>query len=269
MSYQFDDETLAQKIAADQWQIELSANWNINDNPNGGYLLAPLLRSMQSLSPDNPDPVSITTHYLRPGLAGKTADITASVVRAGRRTSTVSGALVQEGKERIVCTATFSSLPDSEQTPAADDRSLGVEPPHLPPPDECNSRSDLGQGVELAIMSRVDVRVAPDFAIPGKSSQAQMAGWIRYRDERPIDAVALPLLTDAFPPSVFSLYGAIGWVPTLELSVHVRKRPKPGWIKAAFHTRDLAGDLFIEDGMLWDEDDRLVAQSRQLQMILS
>ena len=67
---------------------------------------------------------------------------------------------------------------------------------------------------------------------------------------------------------MFTLYGAIGWVPTIELSVHARRRPKPGWIKGAFKTRDVAGNLFIEDGMLWDENDQLVAQSRQLQMIL-
>jgi acyl-CoA thioesterase len=269
MSYQFDDETAARQVGPDHWQMTLSPHWNINDNPNGGYLLAPLLRAMQSLSADSPDPVSVTTHYLRPGLSGELADIRASVVRTGRRTSTISGTLSQQGKERIVCTATFATLPDSDAQPADDERVLSIAPPDLPPPDQCTPRAELGQGVELPILSRVDVRVAPDVATPGQSSQARMAGWIRLRDQRPLDALVLPLLTDAFPPSVFSLYGRIGWVPTLELGVHIRRRPRPGWIKAVFNTRDLAGDLYIEDGMLWDEADRLVAQSRQLQMILT
>ena len=96
-----------------------------------------------------------------------------------------------------------------------------------------------------------------------------MAGWIRFKDQRPIDSLALMLFCDAFPPSVFTRYGPIGWVPTIELSVHIRRRPKTDWIKGMFSTNDLSGDLFIEDGMLWDQNDQLVARSRQLQMILS
>jgi acyl-CoA thioesterase len=118
-------------------------------------------------------------------------------------------------------------------------------------------------------MNRLDIRVHPKYAKTGIHNEAVIAGWIKFSDKRPVDLMALPLFCDSFPPSVFTLYGPIGWVPTLELSVHVRRQPQSGWIKAAFNTNDLAGDLFIEDGMLWDKNDQLVAQSRQLQMILS
>ena len=91
MTYSFDSETTARKVSDDHWQLELVPDWNIGDNPNGGFLLASLLRAMATLVPDTPDPLAVTTHYLRPGLPGTMADLHANVVRFGRRTSTVTG----------------------------------------------------------------------------------------------------------------------------------------------------------------------------------
>lgn len=271
MTYAFDAETISNKVSDGHWQMNMVSDWSIGNNPNGGYLLACLLRAMATLVPDTPDPVAVTTHYLRPGLAGKLVDLQATVVRLGRRTATVTGTMEQEGKPRITCTATFGKLNQpAEQNDgnSAETRSISISPPDLPPPNECTTRSELAQAVELPIMNRLDIRIDPKYVEAGVHSEAVIAGWIRFRDERPIDVLALPLFCDAFPPSIFTLYGPIGWVPTIELSVHIRRQPQPGWIKGAFTTRDLAGDLFIEDGMLWDENDQLVAQSRQLQMIL-
>jgi len=239
MTYAFDTETISENISDGHWQMNMVPDWNIGNNPNGGYLLACLLRAMATLVPDTPDPVATTTHYLRPGLSGQVADLHAHVVRFGRRTATVTGTMEQDGKPRITCTA-----------------------------EECTTRSELAQAVELPIMNRLDIRIDPKYAESGHHKEAIITGWLRFKDERPVDVMALPLFCDSFPPSVFTLYGAIGWVPTIELSVHIRRRPQPGWIKGAFKTRDVAGSLFIENGLLWDENDRLVAQSRQLQMIL-
>jgi acyl-CoA thioesterase len=58
-------------------------------------------------------------------------------------------------------------------------------------------------------------------------------------------------------------------VPTLELTVHVRRRPQPGWVQARITCDDLAGDLMIETGTLWDASGALVARSRQLGMLLT
>jgi len=276
MTYAFDIETISDKISDGHWQMNMVPDWNIGNNPNGGYLLASLLRAMASLVPDTPDPVATTTHYLRPGLAGQVADLHAHVVRFGRRTATVTGTMQQEGKPRITCTATFANLEPAndhagsyhEENNGKAQRSLSPTAPLLPSPEECTTRSELAQAVELPIMNRLEIRIDPKYAESGCHNEAIITGWLRFKDKRPVDVFALPLFCDAFPPSVFTLYGAIGWVPTIELSVHTRRRPRPGWIKGAFRTRDVAGNLFIEDGLLWDESDQLVAQSRQLQMIL-
>ena len=64
-------------------------------------------------------------------------------------------------------------------------------------------------------------------------------------------------------PVTFDL-GMYGWTPTLELTVHVRAVPAPGWLRVVHSTRNVAGGLLEEDAEVWDSADRLVAQSRQL-----
>jgi hypothetical protein len=58
-----------------------------------------------------------------------------------------------------------------------------------------------------------------------------------------------------------------GWAPTLELTVHVRAHPAPGWLRVRHQTRNLAGGMFEEDCEIWDSAGRLVCQSRQLALV--
>ena len=81
--------------------------------------------------------------------------------------------------------------------------------------------------------------------------------------------MSLPLFSDAFPPSLFAKFGRVGWVPTIELTVHARRRPTDGWCQARFECDDLVGGRMIETGTLWDSVGRVVARSRQLGLLLT
>ena len=72
---------------------------------------------------------------------------------------------------------------------------------------------------------------------------------------------------DSFPPTIFNAKLPVGWVPTLELTAHLRARPVPGWLRCVFTTRFVTGGFLEEDGELWDGTGRLVAQSRQLALV--
>jgi len=109
--------------------------------------------------------------------------------------------------------------------------------------------------------------VQPELAIPGESGKPQIGGWIRHKDGRDPDVSSLLLFVDSFPPSPLGALGAVGWVPSVELTVHIRRRPAPGWIKASLQTEDLIGGRMIETGCLWDSAGVLVAQSRQLALV--
>jgi hypothetical protein len=82
-----------------------------------------------------------------------------------------------------------------------------------------------------------------------------------------MDSLAMLLVADAFPPAVFNLELDAGWVPTVEMTVHVRAIPAPGPLRCIFRTRFISGSMFEEDGEMWDEQGTLVALSRQLALL--
>jgi acyl-CoA thioesterase len=268
----FDDETrvtslgpvsdAAGSVAAFAGQV--SPAWNIGANPNGGYLLALAAQAMCQRTPTQPDPLSITVHYLRPGLSAQPCRIDTQLLRSGRTLSTVRGTLLQDGQARLELLATMGHLGDAGAAPKP---LLTLPPPDMPPPEACPGRSAPAQGVGLPILQRLDVRLHPDDAVPGAAGRAELRGWIRFTDGRASDALACLLMADAFPPAVFGLFGLVGWVPTLELTVHLRRRPVPGWLLGRFWSHDLSDGRVVEDGALWDAGGHLVVQSRQLALV--
>ena len=91
-------------------------------------------------------------------------------------------------------------------------------------------------------------------------------GWIRCADGASPTTLMLPLFADAFPPSLFPKFGRVGWVPTVELTVHVRGVPAPGPLRCAFRSRFIHDGLLDEEGEVWDATDTLVLQSRQISL---
>lgn len=247
------------------WRAAVSGRWNIGKNPNGGYLTSIVLEAMTELG-GRPDPLTVTTHFMRPGLSGQRAKVRSELLRPGRVGHTMSGSLHQDGKQRLEVLAALGELEPADGS--NEHASLLSQPVELPPPEDCLSREGLEQGVGLPILSMLDVRIDPQWAEAGGGSRAEVSGWIRFSDGRPVDTKGLVLFADAFPPSLFSLFGPVGWIPTLELTVHVRRQPTPGWIRAQFSTEDLHNGLLIENGQLWDESGQLVAQCRQLALLL-
>ena len=267
----FDDETRLLAIApgpdspgsGPRFTGQVHPAYNIGNNPNGGYLLGLAVAALQQAHPAQPDPLSVTVHYLRPGLSGQPCQIDTQLLRSGRALSTARATLVQDGSARLELLAAMGDLAAAAPTPPL----LALPMPQIPPPEACPGRSADAQGVGLPILDRLDIRLHPQQALAGAAGQAQVSGWIRLRDGRPPDALACLMFADAFPPAVFGLLGMVGWVPTVTLTVHLRARPAPGWMLGQFWTHDLADGRVIEDGALWDSTGRLVLQSRQLALV--
>ncbi|HVF32983.1 MAG TPA: thioesterase family protein [Acidimicrobiales bacterium] len=264
--HQFDSDIASTPLGDGRWRTEISPRWNIGDKPNGGYVLACVLEAARSVAlPAKPDPLTLTAHYLRPTSVGP-ADVEVQLLRTGRRHAHVEARLVQD-TERVRVLAAFGDL---EAAGAGADTPTLVRggPPDLPPPEDCIGRDDTPGAPSLASM--VESRFAPGtpWLSGQRSADTVVTGWIRFADGRDADVRALPLLADSFPPAIFAL-GPAGWVPTVELTVHVRARPAPGWLRCRFETRFLTGGYLEEDGEIWDAEGRLVAQSRQLAMLLT
>ncbi len=260
----FDQETTFQHDSGGLFSGTVHPQWNIGTNPNGGYLMALAASGMRQLCLKHQDPLSLTAHYQRPGLGEQPCSLQAQLVREGGSLSTVRASLIQEGKQRLELLGSFGNLPLA----SAESAQVSPPAPAIPGPEDCIGRSGEAQGVDLPILQRLDIRLHPDNVVRVPNGVAQVRGWVRFQDGREPDPLALLLFADAFPPAIFGLLGMVGWVPTIELTVHVRRRPAPGWIQAQFHTQDLSDGRMIEEGMLWDSAGNLVAQCRQLAMLL-
>ncbi|WP_327288574.1 thioesterase family protein [Streptomyces sp. NBC_01198] len=267
---EFDRDTavVARTDEPGTYDSELSAGWTIIRAVNGGYLLAVVARALRDALP-HPDPISVTAHYLTASQPGP-AVIRTETVRAGRTMSTGQASLFQRDEqgrevERIRVIAAYSdlaALPDDVRTTAT--------PTAMPSYEDCVSSSEAPDGGPVpgstAILDRLDLRLDPataGWAVGAPSGAGDMRGWLGLADGRDHDAVSLLLAVDALPPTAFDL-GLTGWVPTVELTVHVRSQPAPGPLRVTLTTRNLAGGLLEEDAEVWDSADRLVAQSRQL-----
>ena len=250
------------------FDARLGEGWQIGAGVNGGLLLAVMGNALRARFADDghADPVAVSAYYLAASRPGP-ATLRTEVLRRGRSMGTGQVSLVQEqdGRrvERVRALATYgdlAGLPDDVRTTAT--------PPDMPPPEECISK-DLAPPdfmEQATFLSRLDLRLDPacvGWAVGDPSGRGLLQGWLRMADGREPDPLLLLLAVDALPPVTFDL-GMLGWTPTLELSVHVRANPAPGWLAVTHRTRNYAGGLLEEDAEVWDSTGRLVAQSRQL-----
>ena len=171
--------------------------------------------------------------------------------------------LVQNGKVRVRSVAVLGDYPDDNVTKP-------VIPREIPSPEDCVLRDPALQGFHMSLMDSLEVRIDPavEQHVGNADAEARVEGWARFRSPRPNDAVAMGLFADAFPPAVLIPRPDSGWIPTVELTTHVRARAVDGWIRAEVSTANIRGGNLIEDVRLWDETDTLVAQSRQLALLL-
>lgn len=263
---EFDRDTAVRRRAPGVHDIDLSPGWAIGHALNGGYLLAVVARALGETLPHS-DPFSITAHYLSASAPGP-AVIRSETVRTGRTLSTGSAGLFQtdaDGNEteRIRVLASYGDLGTVDH-----DVRTSTKPTPMPPVDQCFSTLDNPAGPDAVpeMGKRLDLRLDPatcGWAVGAPSGKGEMRAWFALADGRDSDPLSLLMAVDALPPTAFEL-GLSGWVPTVELTVHVRARPAPGPLRVSIRTVNYAGGFLEEDVEIWDGADRLVAQSRQL-----
>ncbi len=255
------DGGVASGVGTATYRATVHDGWDIGGNANGGYLLAIAGRAMAEAT--GRPPLTLTAHYLRPAPPGP-CEVEVAIVRAGRRLSTATATLRIDGSPTLQLLGTFG-----EQRPGGPAISAGA-PVELPPYAESAAAPGPTDGPLPAIMERLAIRLRPGdegFRVGRPSGRAEVAGWFALASEEPIDAIGLLLAADAFPPAVFNTELPVAWVPTVELTVHVRGVPVPGPLRCAFRSRFVHDGLLDEEGEIWDAGGTLVAQSRQLALV--
>ena len=217
-----------------------------------------------------PDPVTRDRPLSSPRPADGPLSIRAQVVKPGRTFSTVTAELVQGQRERVRVLGAFGDLSRAAGTDPGDRPPTGhpaarsVREPRPPDPAGRPAHPGGDEPLRHPACPPTARGAARATVIP-----FEITGWIRFRDGAEPSAFSAVAFADAFPPTLLGSARRAGWVPTIELTVHVRARPAPGWLLGTFRTRVLVDGLLEEDGELWDSQGRPIALSRQLAMVLT
>ena len=262
----FATDTAVTSLGDGRYRADIDRGWWIERGPNGGYLAAIVLRAvLAEVADPERAPRSCTFHYLRPPVEGP-CEVEVTVERTGRGLTTVSARLVQDGRLCIVALVALG-VPrpgaDLEEHPmpevlGPDDLPRRVRDPALGHPD-------------VPMHHRYDTRPAVGAAPFTGGVEAVTGGWIRTTEDDPLDVVLVAAMTDAWPPAVFSRMEAPVGVPTIDLTIHLRHLPRPDerWALVRFRTTVVTDGYLEEDGEVWSADGRLLAQSRQLGVLIA
>ena len=263
MTTELDRATALTATGPGRFSVTVDPAWFVQTGPNGGYVAALLMRGLETIVNDPARPArAMTIHYLKPAVEGP-AELEVDVLRAGRSLSFLAVRLLQGGALLATGLASFGvgraelafqverppgDLPHADTLPAPQ------RPPLLTPP----------------IAERLDYRpVEPAELFSG--APPEFWCWLRLRDPRPLDAAVLALYVDAMIPTLFLRATTPVVVPTLDLTVHLRATPPPdytGWCLAHVRTRTVAEGFAEEDCDIYDESGTLLAQSRQLGLVV-
>jgi acyl-CoA thioesterase len=260
----FTSDTAVHASRAGLYTATIDRGWWIERGPNGGYLAAIVLRAVVAeAGADGRRPRTMTLHYLRPPMEGP-CEVEVVVERAGRGLSTVSARLRQGGRDCVLALVALGVVRPGE--------SMHDHPaPEVPAPDAVPPRAEAATaGPDIPFRHRFDLRPAIGAAPFEAGTEALTGGWIRTADHDPIDDVLLAAITDAWPPAVFSKLELPVGVPTVELTIHFRNAPsrEPGWCLVRFRTLEASEGYLEESGEVWSADGRLLAESRQLAVLI-
>jgi len=261
----FDVDT-AVEGSGPRFSATVSDRWSVGGpHANGGYVLSVCLRAL-ARTLDKPDPLAVSAFFQRRVLPGP-AEVDVDLARSGRRLATGEARLLQGGQEAVRVVASFADL-----SQAGGPTLVSRSAPVLPPPQDCLDlfSGDLAgaSGLEApGIAGRLEYRTPrlPGWRQGAPSGDAAAEFWLRLAGGRPADTMLLPGLVDMAVPAVFELGHYV--TTTIELTVHVRARPAPGWLACRVSTRYLIEGYHEEDFEVWDSTGQLVAQSRQLALL--
>ncbi|MFP5218762.1 MAG: thioesterase family protein [Actinomycetes bacterium] len=241
--------------------LELDDTWAYGPGIlHGGFLLETVVDAALRHAA-HPHPLAVSAHFASRAQTGP-AVVEIERVREGRRVTSLRARLQQDGASRVEVLLSAGKLPGPEVEPLRVDAS----PPALPAPDECVRSGPPPGHPRNGIVEQLDVRVDPATAgfLRGEpGGGAEVRAWVRATSGREPDPLLLLTVADALPPVTFEI-GLRGWVPTAELTVHLRAVPAAGWLRCVQRGTVLHGGWIDEECQVWDSAGRLVAQARQL-----
>jgi len=260
----FDEDIALRQVGDGAYEGEVRGGWWTPRAPLGGYVMALMLNGLQQ-AVDDPAraPRSCTMHFLRAPHPGPIT-VRPAIERAGRTLTSASGRLEQDGKLMGLALGAFSTPWES---PFLNDSTM---PEVDPPAGRVSSARSVPDIEPPPFVERMVFQHRFGPPLFSRADRGEVGGWLGLREERPIDALAVAVLTDAWFPAPWPMLRAVAPAPTIDLTIHFRA-PLPiedGLLLGHFRSRLVRDGFFEEDGELWAADGTLIAQSRQLGLLI-
>jgi acyl-CoA thioesterase len=260
-----DDDTALEPAGEGVWKGAIAPGWDTPRGPLGGYVMAILIRGLELAVADSERTArSVTAHFLRVPEAGPVT-VSAHVERQGRSVSTLSGRLEQDGKLIALGLAAYSK-------PWPGPELADVPMPEVEPPEEERRplREDFPRSDRPPFLERLSMEHRFGPAPFSSAEHAEVGGWLGLLERRPLDAGAIAVLADAWFPAPWARLPEFAPAPTIELTIHFRSTLPlaDSVLLGRFRSGLTREGFFDEDGQLWLPDGTLVAESRQLGLLL-
>jgi acyl-CoA thioesterase len=258
----FDQATRSEPLGGGRYRFTLTEDWFGYKAPHGGFLAAAMLRAMQAeVADDARHPRSMTVHFAA-GAAVGDVEIEVREERRGGRLSTVSARVHQGGQVMALALAALST---------------GRDGPHYadaPAPEVASPEAIEALPMRRGFAQHLDYRPAIGARPLSGAQRAESGGWMRFVEPAPIDAAAVVCFTDAWIPAILPRLQQQAMFPTIDLTVHFRAElPVAGAgpgdsVLARFTSQHAEQGFWEENGEVWTAGGRLLAQSRQLALVI-
>ena len=247
-------------------------NYFVGNTPHGGYLMAVMHRALTSVLPHS-TAISSSVQYLD-RIDPEPITLEVETFKAGRGSSSGIVKLIQNNR---VCTTFTGTCSDFNHMKGFDGLETAL-PKIFNDKDKSNyvalNYDEITKGFTPSFIHQLECSIHPDHVwwkrekdTDSSQYDARCSAYLKMGGGKP-DQFCLSFYSDILPPVVCNKYGALGWVPTITLTTHIRQLPTTEDIYADFKATDINKGYFEQDCNLWDLNGNLVASSRQLTRIL-
>lgn len=240
----------------DVYSVAITPDWMQGRTTYGGLGAALCLEGVRRAFPNLPALRSAQISFIGP--AGGEVAVAPALLRQGK-SMTFAGADLS-GAQGLATRAVFAF---GAARPSAFDRAF-IGSPDLPGPDDCEPYIPEGMGPPFA--RHYDVRLARGARPITKSSEHDHYIWVRHRDQKADDVVALLALADMPPPAMMPMFEAPAPISTVSWMLnflHAELHTEDGWWLLRSCAENASEGYSSQDMLVWNRKGEPVIAGRQ------